>query len=49
MLYIKGSESEESDPSSEGDTEHEPSSGAEEETPEVEIICYIIYMLDKKS
>ncbi|KAH0951034.1 hypothetical protein HN011_010133 [Eciton burchellii] len=32
--FKPGSESEESDPSSEGDTEHEPSSEAEEETPE---------------
>jgi len=46
ILCTKGSESEESDSSSEGDTEHEPST--EEETPEVKITCYRLYMLHQK-
>lgn len=54
MLCVTGSESEDSDSASEGDTEEEPSTATEEETPEVRIIyCRLrnerkLFLLKKK-
>jgi len=42
-MYITGSESEESESVSEGDTEQEPST--EEETPEVETINFKLILI----
>lgn len=45
IFLITGSESEESESVSEGDTEQEPSTATEEETPEVEVIAHILNSL----